>query len=250
MKSPDSLPYDFVHATHDYGESPVPKGGIVFHLAEGCDPLSYLAGDNVIRGVSAHFVIQPTGRVVQMLRLDHTSGSIKASDVRTTTDPDGDYGRRYTRYLPDDILEGKVNQRTISVEMAGFARKGWSCDGESYPAGPNIKQVATAIELVHKLRTKYARPIGVNVHRDFADYKACPGDAKGIRRLLDDTGHGREGVALPPPEPVPDACELALAAAKEKLADAQDAIADALVLSRRATERLSDYVPAAHEVTP
>jgi hypothetical protein len=47
------------------------------------------------RGVSATFVVQPQGRVVQMLPLDHASGSLNPREVRTSTDPVGWAGRKY-----------------------------------------------------------------------------------------------------------------------------------------------------------
>ena len=249
-KNPDGLPYRFRAAAHDYGQRRVPVEGIVFHMAEGCNVTGYLAGDNVLRGVSATFTIEADGEVVQMLPLDHVSGSLNPRDVRTTNDPDGFWGRRWTKYYSPDILTGLANHRTISVEMAGRASSPWACDGTSYPAGINPAQVAAAIELVKALRKRYKRPLGVNGHRDFADYKACPGKSKGIKELLLATGHGAEQQDPPQPEPVdPDVAKLQeeLAATKERLADAEDAIADALAPIKRAVARLERYQPAPNE---
>ena len=232
--NPDGLPYRFVQATHDFGKSPVPKQGIVFHMAEGTRVVEYLAGGNVLRRVSATFAITTTGEVVQMLPLDHTSGSLNPRDVRTTNDPDGFWGRRFTRFYDPDILTGRANQRTISIECAGFAAQ-----------GPNAKQVKATIDLVATLRARYKRPIGFGGHRDFADYKQCPGKSKGVRAILDAVGHGREDVPVDPPEPDPcQACQDELQAVKAKLDQAQDVIATELVRLGRSVKNLGAYVPS------
>jgi hypothetical protein len=135
MSGPDGLPYDFVPASWDYGERKRAVQAVVFHLAEGCDPLGYLSGpkDRILRGVSATFVVQPGGRVVQMLPLAHVSGSLNPREVRTSTEPDGWAGRRYTRFMDPDILDGWVNHRVWSIECAGFALREWTCGDASSP---------------------------------------------------------------------------------------------------------------------
>lgn len=235
--NPDGLPYRYVQATHDFGESPVPKQGIVFHMAEGNRVVEYLAGDNVVRRVSATFCITTEGEVVQMLPLDHTSGSLNPRDVRTSNDPDGFWGRRFTRFYDPDILTGRANQRTISIECAGFAAQ-----------GPNAKQVQATIDLVATLRARYKRPIGFGGHRDFADYKQCPGKSKGVRAILDAVGHGREDVVVDPPEP--DPCQKVrteLEATKAKLEQAEDVIEAELRRLGRVEENLGALVPTPNE---
>lgn len=246
MANPDGLPYRFRKATHDYGDRRVPAQGIVFHMAEGCNVAGYLAGSNVLRGVSATFVIEADGEVVQMLPLDRVSGSLNPRDVRTSNDPDGFWGRRFTRYYDPDILTGMANHRTISVEMAGRANADWKCAEGSWPAGINPAQTAAAIELVRVLRKRFKRPLGVNGHRDFADYKLCPGKRQGIKDLLAAVGHGAEQQDPPQPEPVdPDVEKLQqeLAETKARLEEAEDAIADATILVKRAADRLAAYIP-------
>lgn len=247
MENPDGLPFKYVPATHDYGPRSVPVEGIVFHMAEGCNVTGYLKGDNVLRGVSATFTIEEDGTVIQMLPLGHVSGSLNPRDVRDSNDPDGFWGRRWTRYYSPDIMTGKANTRTISVEMAGRASAPWGCEEHTHPAGITDAQVTAAIALVKLLRKRFSRPLGVNGHRDFADYKACPGKSGGIRDLLDAVGHGREDSVVPPVEP-PDPelakLRLELEATKAKLEDAEDSIADAFTLSKRTTRRLAAYVPA------
>lgn len=252
--NPDGLPYRYVHATHDYGKSPKPKGGIVIHMAEGCNTVAYLSGGNVLRGVSANFVVTAKGEIVQMLPLDHTSGSINVNDVRTDTDDDGFWGRRYTRFYSDDILSGAANQRTISIECDGKARSAWTCDGKTYPAGLNPKQVAALTELVAVLRAKFAQRLGVNGHRDFADYKACPGKATGIQAVLAAVGHGPEQEPAPDPEPTCDELKALVSklrtrnrALREQVETLEDALAEAATDAQKAYRGLRPYLPPPNE---
>ena len=55
------------------------------------------------------------------------------------------------------------NSAVISVEIEGFAAK-----------GPNIDQRNSLASLVADVRSRYPG-MGLLGHRDFADYKACPG---------------------------------------------------------------------------
>lgn len=251
-KSPDGLPYPFRQASWDYGTRRVPAQGIVFHMAEGCDVAGYLEqrpgeqprAPRILRGVSATFAIQADGEVIQMLDLDHVSGSLNPRDVRSSNSADGFWGRRFTRYYDPDVMTGMANHRTISVEMAGEASSPWSCGGDHFPAGINPAQVASAIQLVKRLRQKYKRPIGVNGHADFADYKPCPGKGAGIKALLAAVGHGREDQPAPPPEPNPcQGCQDALEAAKAKLDVAEDLIAAEALRAGRVADHLKGYVP-------
>lgn len=253
-RNPDNLPYPYIHASHDYGRSPVAKQGIVVHLSEGCNPARYLSSGNVLRNVSANFTVEQDGEVIQMLPVQNTSGSINPRDVRKDTDDDGDWGRRWTRYYDDDILTGKVNQRTISIEVAGKARSRWGCDGLTYPPGPNMKQVDSLIELIERLRTKFPQRLGVNGHRDFTDWKACPGEGQGIKRLLEAVGHGPE--VAPAPEPEPDCDELRATVKRlrvqrtelrERVEDLEDTLGEQAIAIQRAVTRLKPFLPEPNE---
>jgi hypothetical protein len=228
----------------------------VFHLAEGCDPLGYLSGpkERIARGVSATFVVQPSGRVVQMLALDHVSGSLNPREVRTSTDPDGWAGRRYTRFMDRDILDGWVNHRAWSIECAGFALRDWTCGDDIFQKGPNERQVEAVVELVGLLRERAKRPLGFTIHRDFADYKPCPGRSDGVKALLERLGHGEEPVVEEPScqEQLADAQatvqrlrtrlvakEDALESLRTELAAAEDGIDAALVRARRIVHDLA-----------
>src|SRR6185436_15374090 len=120
-----------------------------------------------------HFVVEYTGRIVQMLKLDHMQSSIRTSDIRTTNDaPYGDppitYGRTAALAVMGkwaDIAHGTLgpNHASIGVECEGFAA-----------AGLNDKQSMAAGALFADLTLQFPgiRSLG---HRDFQDYKACPG---------------------------------------------------------------------------
>jgi N-acetyl-anhydromuramyl-L-alanine amidase AmpD len=249
MKSPDGLPYRFVHATHDYGPRAVLVQGIVVHMAEGCNQARYLSSGNVLRGVSATFVVEADGEVVQMLRLDHVSGSLNPREVRTDTDEGGFWGRRWTRHYDQDILSGRANHRTISIEVAGRARKRWGCDGERYAPGPNSAQVAALIELIERLRERYRRRLGVNGHRDFASYKACPGQGEGIHDLLAAVGHGPEREPDSDPEPDDECRPLRrrIRVLRERVEELEDAIGDQVLAMGDAVAALRPYLPEPNE---
>ena len=175
--------------------------------------------------------------MVQMLPLDHVSGSLNPREVRTSTDPDGFAGRRYTRFMDPDILVGWVNHRVWSIECAGFALREWTCGDTTYPKGPNARQVEAVVELVGLLRERAKQPLGFTIHRDFADYKACPGRSDGVRTLLERLGHGAEPVVDEP------SCQ-------EQLADAQatvERLRTRLVAKEDALEALRSELTASED---
>lgn len=163
------MTYPFVQAYYDYGRRTRPALAFVIHMAEGGATVSYLSKPNPNK-VSVHYVVERRGRIVQMLREDRISGSLRPSAIRTTDDrpftsPDGAtviYGataakRALERYWSDP------NTVVLSCEVEGFAAD-----------GPSADQHAALVRLVADLRTRYPA-IALLAHRDFADYKACPG---------------------------------------------------------------------------
>lgn len=154
------MTYTFVQAYHDYGLRKGPVKAFVVHMAEGGGTVGYLSRD-ASRGVSVHYVIEYSGRIVQMLREDHASGSINPGLLRTTEGP-APYGAK-VRKLVMGSWDSDPNAAVISLEIEGFAA-----------AGPNDDQRRALLHLVTDVRSRFPK-MGLLGHRDFADYKACPG---------------------------------------------------------------------------
>lgn len=163
------MAYPFVRAYFDYGPRRRPVLAFVVHMAEGGGTVGYLSRQNP-NGVSVHYVVERSGRVVQMLREDRASGSIRPSSVRATDDPiftspDGDrvaYGASAAKAALGSYWRDP-NSAVLSCEIEGFARD-----------GPNAAQLAALTYLVADCRSRHPR-MRLLGHRDFADYKACPG---------------------------------------------------------------------------
>lgn len=154
------MTYPFIQAYNDYGLRRGPVQAFVVHMAEGGGTVGYLSRSQP-RGVSVHYVIEYSGRIVQMLLESHASGSINPNDLRTTEGP-APYGATVRR----DVMgawDADPNAAVISLEMEGFATD-----------GPNDSQVAALRALVSDVRSRYPS-MGLLGHRDFQDYKACPG---------------------------------------------------------------------------
>ncbi len=155
------MTYDFVAARYDYGPRKGPVRAFLIHMAEGGGTVGFLSRSPA-RGVSVHYVIEYSGRIVQMLSEAHASGSVNPQEIRTTDDPDGFYGATTAKAVMGSWWNDP-NSAVISVEIEGFAAD-----------GPNAAQAASLVELVDDVRTRFP-DIGLLGHRDFADYKACPG---------------------------------------------------------------------------
>lgn len=155
------MTYPFVPAAARYGLRKGPVKAFIVHMAEGGGTVGFLAKPNA-RGVSVHYVVESTGRIVQMVREIEASGSINPNDIRTSDDADGFYGASVAKAVMGDWWKDP-NSAAITCEVEGFAK-----------TGPNAAQHGSLKVLSAELRTRYPG-IGLLGHRDFQDYKACPG---------------------------------------------------------------------------
>jgi len=179
-------PYPYRKSAHDYGPGLVPRA-IVIHMAEGGGTVGFLARPDVTgqpcrhRGVSCHFVIERSGRVVRMLPLDHIAGSLNPRRLRPVgltpgygprhgppfADPDGymvTYGSHVAAALLTPAGYRNPNRHVLAIEVEGFAR-----------FGPSAVQSAALHPLISLLRFTNPSIRGLLGHADFQSYKACPG---------------------------------------------------------------------------
>jgi hypothetical protein len=155
------MTYPFVKAYAQYGRRKGPVKAFVVHMAEGGNTVAYLAKANP-RNVSVHYVIERTGRIVQMVPESDASGSINPNDLRLTDDSDGFYGVTAAKAVMGEWWRDP-NAAAITLEIEGFA---------AY--GPNAAQSASLRVLVDDVRSRFPS-MGLLGHRDFTSRKACPG---------------------------------------------------------------------------
>lgn len=170
------MTYPFV-AGIDYGPRKGPALAFCIHMAEGGNTVNFLKASNTPpRGVSVHYVIETTGRIVQMVKETSASGSINPNELRTDDDPDRFYGVT-ARQAVMGAWDYDPNSAVLSVEIEGFAA-----------VGPNAAQHGSLKALVADIRSRYP-DIRLLGHRDFTNTKACPGK---LIHWSDLGGHGEE----------------------------------------------------------
>jgi N-acetylmuramoyl-L-alanine amidase-like protein len=159
------MSYPFVAAPDNWSRGDTPVRAIVIHMAEGGGTVSWLTHDD---GNSSHYVVEYSGRIVQMVREDRAAGSINPTELRRTDDPaytfEGErvvYGYSAAKKVLGSYWSNP-NAAVIAIETEGFATD-----------GPNVKQRAALKALVADIRTRY--PVPTLGHRDFQSYKRCPG---------------------------------------------------------------------------
>lgn len=172
------MTYTYVQAACDYGLRKGPTLALVFHMAEGGGTVSYLdnIGSPPRLGVSANFVCEYSGRMVQMLPLDHASGSLHPGDIASEKP-----------YYKGSIFKAVLgdwwddpNSASISVEIEGFAS-----------SGPGSGQVKALIAWAADMAARFPTIRGAVGHADQTDVKACPGASSNMRAIFDGIGgHG------------------------------------------------------------
>jgi len=172
-------------AKWDYGARSGPTKAVVFHMAEGTDVASYLVTERRA-GVSVQYTIEQKtsrfgdGEIVRTLPERRISGSLAPDKIRRDNDPDGYYGAKHAKYALGDWWLNP-NEAVISVEVAGRADD-----------GPTPRQVESMIALFADIDRRYGRVIPL-AHRDFANYKACPGRTPAIKLAFRTMGgHGKD----------------------------------------------------------
>lgn len=155
------MTYPWVPAYHQLGHRKGPVKAFLVHMAEGGGTVGYLSRQNP-NSVSVHYVIERSGRIVQMVKEADASGSVNPKLIRISTDADGFFGYKAAKAVMGDWWSDP-NSAVISVEIEGYASE-----------GPSATQSAALIKLAVDVRGRFPsiRNLG---HRDFASYKACPG---------------------------------------------------------------------------
>lgn len=157
-----SMSYPFVQAKWFTPGGMKEPRAIVLHMAEGggtVDWLTHPPNDN-----SSHFVVEYSGRVVQMVRdgdADHSLHWDTANWSASTCG--GTFASAVARRLLGDGVDDP-NAHLFAVECEGTAA-----------AGPNDKQRVSLRALIADLVNRHPTLRGLLGHRDFQGYKACPG---------------------------------------------------------------------------
>lgn len=157
------MSYPFVAAKYYTPGGMVEPRAIAIHFAEGGGTVSWLThptNDN-----SSHFVIEYSGRVVQMVRDADASHSLHVD--RPSGPPSaGDFGT-YSLDAAKACLGAGIADPCayiFAVEIEGYAA-----------TAPNAAQATSLGALVHDLRARHRSLRGLLGHRDFQNYKVCPG---------------------------------------------------------------------------
>jgi hypothetical protein len=189
------MSYPFVQAMYFTAGAMTQPRAVVIHMAEGGGTVSWLT--HPTNNNSSHFVVEYSGRIVQMVRDSDASHSLHV-DPRSDWPGTGDYGTFGFGYVKQLLGAGASdpNRYIFAVEVEGYAAN-----------GPNDAQVAALGRLIADLRSRYPSIKGLLGHRDFQDYKPCPGGRIPWEVL---GGHGVFG-STPAPQPPPSGGDITMA---------------------------------------
>lgn len=187
------MSYLFKQAVH-YSKGHKARKAIFVHMAEGGGTVSWLQNPKN-PSVSAHYVVEYTGRVVQMVSENDSAWGINPSLLRTTNDS-------AFSFLGESVVYGVTaakkalgtywydpNASGLTIEVEGYAKD-----------GPNAAQRIALAALIRDIRRRWDNLPALG-HRDFQNYKACPGHKIA---WVDFGGHGKAVAAPIPPAPPTD----------------------------------------------
>jgi hypothetical protein len=182
-------------ASSEQGARPGGAGdirAIYVHMAEGGGTASWLTRPD---GNSSHYVVEYTGAIVQMVKETNWAGSINPRLLRMTNDAPYTYlgsrciyGRAAAVGALGTAAANDPNRYGIAIEVEGFAA-----------TGPNARQRATLAKLVNDIRRRRGAKPALG-HRDFQDYKKCPGH---LIPWVDYGGHAVKAPYVAAPAPTP-----------------------------------------------
>lgn len=133
--------------------------GIVWHFAEGGGTDYWLTREDGAQGDnSCHIVVKYDGSIRQIVEFDDASWSLHWNMSGNYTDF-GIFKPVRTR----EIIGSDPNRHIIAIEVEGFWKN-----------GPLTTQRNTILRLAKYLEEQFPEAIHMG-HRDFQDYKACPG---------------------------------------------------------------------------
>ena len=184
MTTPDSpLAAKFVASPANWSRSGAGIRAVAGHMAEGGGTVTWLSHQT---GNSSHYVVEFSGRIVQMVAESRAAGSLNPKLTRTDDDPpftfEGEqvtYGRTALRKALGADGVSDPNRFVIAIETEGFAKKLTASQVANFPkanpaGGPNDAQRAALAALVNDIRRRHGA-MPVVGHRDQQSYKACPG---------------------------------------------------------------------------
>ena len=210
MSTPDSpLAATFVPAPDHWPRLGAPIRAVVCHMAEGAGTVTWLTRND---GNSSHYVVELSGRIVQMVPESLAAGSLNPTLTRTTNDSPYTFELERVVYgitvLRTSLGSGGVadpNRVVIAIETEGFAKPLTADQTLRFPkanpaGGPNAAQRKALKALVNDIRRRNGALPAIG-HRDQQSYKSCPGHAF---PWADYGGHGVKAAYVAPPAPVPE----------------------------------------------